>query len=145
VTHDRESGLTLLEALVGLAILAGLVTLSVPYLRTKPAGLETAARQVATQLRQAQATATRSSRPADVFINVATGQVGREHLAAVDPPIELTLFTAVEQRESRTSGSIRFFGDGSSTGGSVALTQGIRRLDVRVDWLTGRVTTTEAR
>ena len=145
MSHDRESGLTLLEALVGLAILAALVTLSVPYLRTKPAGLEMAARQVATQLRQAQAAATRSSRPTDVFINVASGQVGREHLAPADPPVELTLFTAVEQRQSKTSGSIRFFADGSSTGGGVALTQGMRRLEVRVDWLTGRVITTEAR
>jgi hypothetical protein len=36
-------------------------------------------------------------------------------------------------------GVIRFFGDGSSTGGSVTILQGERRSDVTVDWLTGRV------
>jgi general secretion pathway protein H len=145
MTYDRQSGLTLLEALVGLAILAGLVTISVPYLRTKPAGLEIAARQVATQLRQAQSAAIRTSRAADVVIDVAAGRVGRELLAETNPPVGLTLLTAVEQRHSRTSGSIRFFPDGSSTGGGVALTQGVRRVDILVDWLTGRVTTAEAR
>lgn len=145
MTHDRQSGLTLLEALVGLAILASLVTISAPYLRAKPAGLEIAARQVATQLRQAQSAAIRSSRSADVVVDVAAGRVGRELLADTNPPIGLTLLTAVEQRHSPTSGSIRFFPDGSSTGGGVTLTQGVRRVDVVVDWLTGRVTRGEAR
>jgi general secretion pathway protein H len=143
VTHDRQSGLTLLEALVGLAILAGLVTISVPYLRSKPAGLEIAARQVATQLRQAQSAAMRSSKPADVIIDTASGRIGRDYVAETNPPIGLTLLTAVEQRLGKTAGSIRFFPDGGSTGGGVALTQGARRVDILVDWLTGRVTMAE--
>jgi hypothetical protein len=36
-------------------------------------------------------------------------------------------------------GIIRFFADGSSTGGVVRLVRGERRADVAIDWLTGRV------
>ena len=37
-------------------------------------------------------------------------------------------------------GRIRFFPDGSSTGGLIRLVQGNARADVRSDWLTGLVT-----
>jgi general secretion pathway protein H len=137
----NDSGLTLLETLVGLAIVAGLLTISVPYLKREPSGIEYAARQVATQLRQAQSAAIRTSRAADVTIDVAEGRVGRERVA---PPIALTLLTAAELRQSKTSGSIRFYPDGGATGGGVALTEGTRRVDVLVDWLTGRVSMAES-
>ena len=51
--------------------------------------------------------------------------------------LRLSLLTLANKRLD--VGSIRFFGDGSSTGGSVTILQGERRSDVTVDWLTGRV------
>jgi general secretion pathway protein H len=40
-------------------------------------------------------------------------------------------------------GSIRFFPDGSSTGGSISLASGRETHTVVVDWLTGRVRISE--
>ena len=51
----------------------------------------------------------------------------------------ITLYTAQEEQLSGTIGAIRFFPDGSSTGGGVALSLGAERYDILVDWLTGGV------
>ena len=55
--------------------------------------------------------------------------------------IALELFTARSELESDTVGRVRFFPDGSSTGGRITLSLAERRYMVDVDWLTGRVTT----
>ena len=69
---------------------------------------------------------------------------GSERAHAVAPGIRLSLLTVAQERIERGIGSIRFFPDGSSTGGRVSLVQGDRRSDVRVDWLSGRISVDEA-
>ncbi|TCV91049.1 hypothetical protein EC912_1171, partial [Luteibacter rhizovicinus] len=46
---------------------------------------------------------------------------------------------AQEDRVNATTGRIRFFPDGSSTGGRVTLGRGTREWHVNVGWLTGAV------
>jgi len=41
------------------------------------------------------------------------------------------------------TGGIRFFPDGSSTGGRISVARGQRTLVVEVDWLLGRVSVNE--
>jgi general secretion pathway protein H len=41
--------------------------------------------------------------------------------------------------QDEAAGSIRFFPDGSSTGGRVMIAAGNEKLSVDVNWLTGRV------
>ena len=54
--------------------------------------------------------------------------------------IDLELLTvATELGGGGARGGIRFFPDGSSTGGRVTLSHGSRQYFVDVDWLTGRV------
>jgi general secretion pathway protein H len=54
--------------------------------------------------------------------------------------LDVALFTAEAERLSRSAGSIRFFPDGSSTGGEITLTGPAGDATViRVDWLTGHV------
>jgi general secretion pathway protein H len=53
--------------------------------------------------------------------------------------IELKLFTAQSEIQSENKGAIRFYPDGSSTGGRITVKAGERQYLVDVDWLTGRV------
>jgi general secretion pathway protein H len=53
--------------------------------------------------------------------------------------IELKLFTAQSEVESDKRAAIRFYPDGSSTGGRITVALGERKYLVDVDWLTGRV------
>ena len=136
--HD-DKGFTLLEALVALAIVALMITLSLPMLQSSASGLDLAARQAETELRHAQATAVRTNAPVDVMIDTGTGRIGREHIATVQPPVTLALTTTSDQQRTRSAGTIRFFPDGGSTGGGLALVQDGHHVEVLVDWLTGWV------
>jgi len=49
------------------------------------------------------------------------------------------LATAAEEQESPRIGRIRFYPDGSASGGGVLLSRDGERLAVLVDWLTGTV------
>ena len=53
--------------------------------------------------------------------------------------VSLVLITATQEQIDEHTGSIRFFADGSSTGGGIRLSKGKNRDQVLVDWLTGRV------
>ena len=57
--------------------------------------------------------------------------------------LELKLYTAQSEIVDDRRGAIRFYPDGSSTGGRVTVAAGERRLLVDVDWLTGRVSIKE--
>jgi hypothetical protein len=52
--------------------------------------------------------------------------------------------TTIEDSIDDSVGLIRFFADGSSSGGAVILTRDGARMDVRVDWLSGRTVVSEA-
>ena len=64
-------------------------------------------------------------------------------LPALPKDIELKLFTAQSEILSDTRGGIRFYPDGSSTGGRITVASGERKYLVDVDWLTGRVSITD--
>jgi general secretion pathway protein H len=57
--------------------------------------------------------------------------------------LTLTLVGAATERIDRDVGGIRFYADGSSTGGRVTVASGEREYRVGVDWLTGQVTVAE--
>ena len=58
---------------------------------------------------------------------------------SLDEALDITLETARSELGGETVGAIRFFPDGSSTGGRVTLALGERDYHIDVDWLTGRV------
>jgi general secretion pathway protein H len=70
----------------------------------------------------------------------------REFVTTIDPHprklpdnLELKLYAAQSEVTSDRRGSIRFYPDGSSTGGRITVASGERKYLVDVDWLTGRV------
>ena len=140
----RGAGFTLLEVLVVLVIAASAyAVLSGTVFRGASAGdLKAAARTLASGLRQAQSTAMATRRDALLTLDVEARefQVGNDSaVRQVSDKVELKLFTAQTEVTSERKGSIRFYPDGSSTGGRITVSSGERKYLVDVDWLTGRV------
>lgn len=139
-----EGGFTLFELLLTLGIAAALVTLAAPNFgpALDAAKLKSAARDMTSALRQARSLAVRQRRDVRLTLDIdqhmyrITGQ-GKVHRIPQD--IELKLFTADSEIISGSRGSVRFFPDGSSTGGRVTLIAGARTRVVDINWLTGQV------
>ena len=69
---------------------------------------------------------------------------GEKRVRKLPEKIDITLFTARSEQQSQLQGAIRFFPDGSSTGGRVTLSGDSVRFLVDVDWLTGKVSIIES-
>ncbi len=139
----RRDGFTLIELLVVMAVMA-LVLLVVPPMFSgslSRAELGSAAREVAAGLREARSQAIRRNREVAFTVDVDARRYRIDDAAVRQLPTgpDLSLFTARSEQLDEVSGSIRFFPDGSSTGGRVTLGGDARKYHVEVDWLTGRV------
>ncbi len=139
----ESTGFTLLETLIALALVAVLLAVATPAL-IRPAGVElrTAAHTVATGLRQARLQAMRRQRPTALQVDLDSRMLwleGEKKTRQLDRELELELLTARREMLDERRGGIRFYPDGSSTGGS--LTLNLEGLTTRVDveWLTGRI------
>jgi general secretion pathway protein H len=58
--------------------------------------------------------------------------------------MDMKLLTASQEQVNSTTGRVRFFPDGSSTGGRISLISGEREWQVEIAWLTGEVRLREA-
>ena len=143
------AGFTLLELLIVLALigLIGVALLSGGRPTSPSTAARAAAGELASALRLARAEAIAEDRPVGLLLNVASRRyrVGAHPIRALPGTLQLTLLTAKGDVRSGTEGRIRFNPDGSSTGGRIDVTGGQRKLSVRVDWLTGRVSLADKR
>jgi general secretion pathway protein H len=144
----RESGFTLLELIVVLAIGALIysLVLTVPFGKASAADLKAAARSLASGLRAAQSTAMATRRDALLTVDMESREyitTGERQVHNIPMSIDLKLYTAQTEVTSERRGSIRFYPDGSSTGGRITVASGERKYLVDVDWLTGRVAINE--
>lgn len=139
------SGFSLVELLVALAILAMVAAAAVTALSAAVdrARFRSAAREIAAALRSARHSALAQRAESTFTLDVAqkTYLVNGGAARALGAPRDsvLTLTTASSERREQSAGAIRFFADGSSTGGSVTIALRDRRQRIAVDWLTGRV------
>jgi general secretion pathway protein H len=140
----RQAGVTLLELLIVIALMAIIAALVVPMFGgpVSTSELRATARQLAAGLRLARSEAVSERRETFLVIDVAgkrfkVDREAREH--ALPSKVDLKLFTAQNDLVSENVGSIRFYPDGGSNGGRITVASGARKFDVDVDWLTGRV------
>ena len=104
--------------------------------------MKAAAREMAGVLREARGKAIRDNRETAVLIDTERkvyrlGPGGRGH--RLSAALQVSLVTAASEQLDDTRGRIRFFPDGTSTGGRVTLSRDDRKFDITVDWLTGLV------
>jgi len=140
----RQAGFTLLEMLVVLTLI-GLIMAAVPALLS--AGLpglrlEAEARELVDNLRIVHISAMREHRERIVTFDT---DAHRYRLAPTEEEIRIPTGMTLRVRDfpfAETKGAIariRFFPDGSSSGGNVGLIQGGQQYWIGIDWLTGRV------
>jgi len=142
-------GFTLFELLIVLALMALVGAVVVPALGNRSgAGLEVAARLLQAGLRQARSRAMIRNRPVALTVDLAKGRLGvaEDHrYRSLPPGLVYTLVTARTEQVDERVGRVRFFPDGSSTGGRITVAAGERRRIVDIDWFTGRVRVLDGR
>jgi general secretion pathway protein H len=143
-TARAIAGFTLLEVMVVLVIgvIAYVMILGVPMRGASIYDLKSAARTLASGLRQAQTTAIATRRDTLLTLDMEAKEFvvpGVADARKLPQSIDLKLYTAQSEVTSDKRGSIRFYPDGSSTGGRITVSAGERKFLVDVDWLTGRV------
>lgn len=141
--HAQGRGFTLVELLVVMAIAGLMLAVTPPLISAALPGVElkAAARRTAGALRVTRERAISSGRDQVWQIDIETQRYqmagGRE--GRLPGGIELRLFAAQREMLSEQRGGIRFYPDGSSTGGRVVLARAGRGYQVGVNWLTGRI------
>ncbi len=142
-----ERGFSLLEVLIVMAILGLATSLVVTRQFGRPVKLDvhSAASQLGQSLRSARMRAIVSNRPAQFNLDVVghgfAVDAGRVRRLPVGVQLAMTADAALTRGD--TIGSIRFYPDGSSSGGRITITRGAARALVQVEWLTGRVVVSE--
>jgi general secretion pathway protein H len=145
----RERGFTLIELLVVLTIAALLFGLTIELARGPQPRmlLSSTARQVASAFRAAREQAITHGRLEVVMVDVASGAWVAPGAVRRQLPrgVRAVLFTEDTDTDGKERGLIRFYPDGSSSGGGLSIEAGGLRYDILVDWLTGGVTIHEQR
>jgi general secretion pathway protein H len=141
-------GFSLIELLVVLLLLLAAAAIVPPFFSKglSSGEFKQGVRLVAAGLRktQSQALSTHREQRFRIDLEARTFTAGENGATTALPrSIDLKLKTAASEQSSDTVGAIRFFPDGSSTGGSVTLSSGNRALRVAVNWMTGRIVTEE--
>lgn len=141
---NPNQGFTLIEVMLVLVLGALLMGVVASSLHSGPT-LRQATREVATSLRQARAQALLQQQAVVWKMDAKAKRYWLEgkQITQTDKPlateVEAKINTASSEVYGSGQGGIRFFPDGSSTGGSVELTFKQQTFKINVEWITGRV------
>lgn len=140
----NEHGFTLLEILFVFAIMALILAIVPPFLPRviDSAHVRAAAWELSTALKKARKQAISRQQTVPVRLNVAERyyRVAQQQKDLKLPEeVVLSLTTAQSEQLDKQRGQIRFFPDGSSTGGQIKLSYNEREYRIDVHWLTGKV------
>jgi general secretion pathway protein H len=132
------------ELLVVLAIGGLLLAVTPPLITAALPGVElkAAARRTAGSLRLAREIAIAEGRDVAWVLNIEQQRYGIEgdpRSGSLPGGLSVELVAAAEEMESDAVGAIRFYPDGSSSGGRVILGRDDSGYQVGVNWLTGRI------
>lgn len=141
-------GVTLLELLVVISIVGLLLAITPPLLGgvLPRVAHEAAAREMVAALRQARTQSIARNHPTDLYVDVAEKQYwtsASPRHSVLPSNLEIALYADDSLARDADTGGIRFYPDGSSTGGRIVLSVQERSYRIDVDWLFGRVTLSE--
>ena len=142
-TDRKDTGLTLLELLVVISVMA-LIAVALPSVLARPAAHGDTVRAVLADLRAARAEAVFAGTPVDMVLDIDRRRYGKG-LADRNLPegTEMTVTTAREITGPGRAPVIRFFPDGSASGGRIGVATGAQSDVIEVRWLTGGVALAE--
>jgi general secretion pathway protein H len=139
----RVRGFTLFEMLAVILLVAlASAAVAIPVTQgLASARVNAAGGELASALRwtRAQAIVHGESRALEVDTRAATYTAPGKAAVALPRGMRVAITSAREDQANATTGRIRFFPDGSSTGGRITLRRGAREWHVNVAWLTGAV------
>lgn len=141
---SSHHGFSLLEIMLVLTIIGlmfGLVAFSIGR-GVSNAEIRNANREVAAGLRYTRSQAMRkhSAKVFRIDVDDKSWQAADRNPVRIPEDMDITIDTARSEMTGESISGIRFFPDGSSTGGRIILTTPGRSWVVGVEWLTGEVT-----
>lgn len=104
--------------------------------------IKAAARDIVSALRYARGQALMTHQETTVALDLSDNSYtvsGRDKLYQIPKAIDVTVVTAQTELTGEGTASIRFFGDGSSTGGRITLERGHAAWKIDINWLTGQI------
>jgi general secretion pathway protein H len=136
-------GFTLIEVILVLLLIGVVVGVAAVSLtdglataRVRSAGQDLVA---ALRYTRAQAIVSRRQQALELDVEARSYVAPKREAVQLPKNVELRLLTAAEEQTGSTTGRIRFWPDGSSSGGRIKLVYGEQAWDVEVAWLTGEV------
>ena len=137
-------GHTLIEVLVVLGIVALILTLVPPLFRNTldQSQVRTAVRELAAGLRHARERAINTREDSLLIVDTSERSFvidGHKVRLSLPQNADLSLTTAETEKIDDHTGAIRYFADGSSTGGQIQLIFDEQDNRIDVNWLTGKV------
>lgn len=140
-----SNGFTLIELSVSLIILAMLAAMTAPYIPNAINSMQfkSATRELAYFLRAARSNAVAQQHETVVNLDLEKALYWTDQSKKTKPlprNVHIKLITARSEQFSQNSSAIRFFPDGSSTGGQIIITSEKSFYTIDVNWLNGRVT-----
>ncbi len=140
----RSKGFTLIE-IIAVIVLVGIIAVvaGVSFAKSlSGAKIQAASRDLVAALRYTRGQAIVKGEQKVLELNLEKNSYQAPGKASIDLPEDmvLRLTTAQQELTSDNVGGIRFFPDGSSTGGNIAVVLGEREWKINVGWLTGEIT-----
>jgi general secretion pathway protein H len=141
----RNQGFTLLELIVVLVIMSlGFAAIGINVSSGHgTAELKATARDIASSLRYARGSALMTHKETTLTINFAENTYtvsGHNKVYEIPQTIDIGIHTGQsELTDSDGTGSIRFFPDGSASGGCIQLERGAFAWRIDINWLTGQI------
>ncbi|RIZ67644.1 MAG: type II secretion system protein GspH [Methylococcales bacterium] len=141
---NKTKGFTLLELMIVLFIMVlGFSVVGINLSSGNDAtALKAASRDIASALRFARGEALISHQEMTVNFNLIQNTYTvsrRDKIYAISKSIGVTLVTAKRELTEEGMGRVRFFPDGSSTGGRITLKKNKLTWQLDINWLTGQV------
>jgi general secretion pathway protein H len=136
-------GFTLLEIIVVVALIALLTGIIAAVISggLGTAKVRAASKDLVAALRstRAQAVVRRESQVLVLDVERRAYRAPGRDWIELPKDMELSMLTASEEQLDDSQGQIRFFPDGSSTGGNIELSRGEALWRIEIGWLTGEV------